>query len=95
MDEQESLGACFKDAEYSKEWKEIYYSVGRFDKKNRAFFPSCAEKLKGYSIGLQECCALQSMDLNIHLYHLYNTCKDGTLEVYCNSFTVPYIGPPM
>lgn len=63
MDEQESLGACFKDAEYSKEWKEIYFAVGRFYKKNRAFF-SRAEMLKDYvkSIGLQECCALQSME---------------------------------
>lgn len=46
MDEQESLGACFKDAEYSKEWKEIYFSVGRFDKKNRAFF-LLGRKVKG------------------------------------------------
>lgn len=65
MDEQESLGACFKDAEYSKEWKEIYFTVGRFYKKNRGvFFSPGAEMLKDYlkSIGLQECCALQSME---------------------------------
>ena len=49
MDEQESLGACFKDAEYSKEW----------DKEREGSL--CRKKMQGKEAGFSSVCLVRDL----------------------------------